>query len=150
VYKTILWATDGSEGADAALLEAHHLLAEGGRILVVHIDEHFFGHAEQYSVLADEDERLVKIHRQAGGLKEFGIETELIIRRCHDSPADAIAAIASELAADVILCGTRGFSTFKRVMLGSVAQELMHTAACPVVVVPERSWKPAEALEPVG
>jgi nucleotide-binding universal stress UspA family protein len=150
VYETILWATDGSEGADAALVEAHHLLADGGRILVVHVDQHFFGRAGAFPVLPDEEDRLVKIHRQAGELREFGIDSELIIRRGHQSPADVIAAIAAEFDADVVVCGTRGLGAFTGILLGSVARELMHVAPCPVVVVPERSWKKAETLQLVG
>ena len=49
--------------------------------------------------------------------------------------------------ADEIILGTRGFGRV-RALLGSVAHELIHLAACPVTVIPERMVEQAaEARE---
>ena len=44
MFKTIIWATDGSEAADRALQTALDLTAESkGKLLVVHADERLGG-----------------------------------------------------------------------------------------------------------
>jgi nucleotide-binding universal stress UspA family protein len=46
MFKTIIWATDGSEAADRALPTALGLTAEAnGRLLVVHANERLGGRA---------------------------------------------------------------------------------------------------------
>jgi nucleotide-binding universal stress UspA family protein len=51
------------------------------------------------------------------------------------SPAAELANIAIEVNADTILVGTHGRRGVGRLLLGSVAEELMHCAPCPVMVV---------------
>ena len=43
MYSRILWATDGSPHADAALREALALLEPGGEIIAFHSDQRFVG-----------------------------------------------------------------------------------------------------------
>lgn len=49
--------------------------------------------------------------------------------------ADAIISKADELAAELIVCGTRGHGGFASMLLGSVAHALVTYAKQPVVVV---------------
>jgi nucleotide-binding universal stress UspA family protein len=51
-------------------------------------------------------------------------------------PAHAIAKIADEAGADLIVVGTRGESPLTRLLLGSVTQRLLHIAEQPVLVIP--------------
>jgi nucleotide-binding universal stress UspA family protein len=46
-YRTLIWSTDGSEGAEAALVHAR-ILSElsGARIVAVHCDQRLFSDAE--------------------------------------------------------------------------------------------------------
>ena len=37
---------------------------------------------------------------------------------------------------DLLVVGSRGYGPLRRVLLGSVSSELMHSAPCPVMVVP--------------
>jgi hypothetical protein len=37
---------------------------------------------------------------------------------------------------DVLVVGTRGHSTVAGLLLGSVAQRLLHIAPCPILVIP--------------
>ena len=67
------------------------------------------------------------------GLHGIAWETELI----GGPPARAIADVAAVRVADEIILGTRGFGRM-RALLGSVAYEVVHLAACPVTVIPER------------
>lgn len=49
--------------------------------------------------------------------------------------AIAILGQAEELPADLIVMGTRGHTGLKHVVLGSVAERVVRTAACPVLTV---------------
>jgi nucleotide-binding universal stress UspA family protein len=51
-------------------------------------------------------------------------------------PAHAIAAIADETGADLIVAGRRGHSRIRGLLLGSVTQRLLQVAHQPVLVVP--------------
>lgn len=55
-------------------------------------------------------------------------------------PAKAIMRQAAALDADVIVVGTRGRKGLGRVMLGSVAEEVLRGAACSVLVMRDKSW----------
>jgi nucleotide-binding universal stress UspA family protein len=59
--------------------------------------------------------------------------------RCHavtGQPADAIVAVARELDAPLILCGTTGKGAVARTLLGSVSHELVHKSGAIVMSVP--------------
>ncbi len=49
--------------------------------------------------------------------------------------SEAICAKAEEIAADLIVMGTRGLTGLKHVLLGSVAERTVQRAACPVLTV---------------
>jgi nucleotide-binding universal stress UspA family protein len=48
-------------------------------------------------------------------------------------PADALLAQGAD--AELIVVGRRGLGGFKSLLLGSVSQQVVHHASCPVVVV---------------
>lgn len=62
--------------------------------------------------------------------------------------ADRLTELVEEV--DLVLCGSRGWGTVRRVLIGSTANRLIHNAAVPVLVVPrsalvDASASPAEA-----
>jgi nucleotide-binding universal stress UspA family protein len=61
------------------------------------------------------------------------------------SPADEIARYASAHAADAIVLGSHGHGLVRRFLLGSVADRLVRLAPCPVLIVPHRTLRDAEA-----
>jgi nucleotide-binding universal stress UspA family protein len=67
---------------------------------------------------------------------------------CEGRAADTIGATASEIGADLIVMGSRGLGPIKRLALGSVADEVVHTATRPVLVVRNgaASWPPARIV----
>jgi nucleotide-binding universal stress UspA family protein len=139
MYETVIWATDGSESADVALAEARRLAElAGARLIALHCDQRLNGRAGGWPALADEEDRRLRIERQVDELHEQEVDIELVVRRSHREAADVVAAVAEELEADVIVCGTRGLNTLAGILLGSVAQRLLHVAHCPVLVVPVR------------
>ena len=75
MFRTIVWATDGSESADRALPYAKELAAgSDGRIVVVHGKELLVGRAGGHPVHADEDEIETKIKGQVEQLREEGVD----------------------------------------------------------------------------
>ena len=54
------------------------------------------------------------------------------------TPAGEIMRHAAHWKADLIVVGSHGRGTMGRLLLGSVAQKVLHEAACPVMVVPHR------------
>ena len=60
--------------------------------------------------------------------------------------ADAIVRRAVTLSADLIVMGTHGRAGIKRWFAGSVAEHVLRTAACPVMVVPPRDAVPSSTV----
>jgi nucleotide-binding universal stress UspA family protein len=139
MFKTVVWATDGSESADAALAYAKSLVAESkGTLVVVHAEEHIYGgRAGGYPVLADSAEIEAKIRAQANELRSagFAVIVEIGERRAGHA-AHLIADVAREHDADAIVVGTRGLGPVAGLLVGSVTQRLLHMTSCPVLVVP--------------
>ncbi|MBM2853006.1 MAG: nhaX 2 [Candidatus Nitrosotenuis sp.] len=50
-------------------------------------------------------------------------------------PAKIITEIVNKKEYDLIIMGSRGMSTFKELLLGSVSLKVMHHAKCPVMIV---------------
>lgn len=139
MFKTVIWATDGSEAADRALAYAKRLVAESkGSLLVVHAEEHFFGsRIGGYPVFADEEEIEAKIQAQVSELGKEGVPAKLeVIKGRAGQAAYAIAEVARERQADAIVVGTRGLGPVAGLLVGSVTHRLLHTTPCPVLVVP--------------
>jgi nucleotide-binding universal stress UspA family protein len=139
MFKKVIWATDGSEFADEALPYAKRLAAgEGCELVVVHSGERFVGGRSSGEPLrADEDELDSKILRQADEAREEGLDVTTRFRTGSTShTADAIAEVAREVDADVIVVGTRGYGPAIGFFVGSVTQRLLHTSPCPVLAIP--------------
>lgn len=137
MFKTIVWATDGSPNADHALPVAKALAQEHGTALVVvHIVQRF---ATETGLAVHADEELVKdrLESVVEGLSGEGIDATLkIVNHIGPQPAHEIADVARELGADLIVLGTRGHGSVAGLLLGSVVLRLLHVAPCPVVAVP--------------
>jgi len=138
MFKTIVWATDGSDAADRALPYAKELAATGdAALVVVHSEEIYTGRASGYTVFADEQELEEKIRGQVADAREEGLDaTFKLVRRTATGAAHMIADVAREVGADVIVVGTRGHGPLAGLLVGSVTQRLLHFAPCPVLAVP--------------
>ena len=51
------------------------------------------------------------------------------------SPADALSRYAEEHDCDLIVMGSRGFGTFRSMLVGSVSHYVLQQAHCPVLIV---------------
>jgi nucleotide-binding universal stress UspA family protein len=142
MFKRIVWATDGSTSADVALTEAKRLAADGARIVAVHCTQVLTGRAGGYTAEPEEPEVLERIEEQVAQLRADGYRAKLVAHRASIPVADAIAAVADEEEADLIVCGTHGLTALAGALTGSVSHRLLHSAHAPVLVVPEGAAAP--------
>jgi nucleotide-binding universal stress UspA family protein len=56
-------------------------------------------------------------------------------QRAHESPPEAIVGYVEEQEIDLVVAGTRGRRGLQRLLIGSVAEEVLRTAPCPVLTV---------------
>jgi nucleotide-binding universal stress UspA family protein len=137
MFETIVWATDGSELADRALLSVIDLARKHhSKIVAVHANELLKGRFGGAPLLSDEPELIAKIEGQVAELREIGLPAELkVVNGTHEVPV-LIADAAKEVEAGLIVVGTHGWGGFRSAVLGSVARGLLHAAWCPVLSIP--------------
>jgi nucleotide-binding universal stress UspA family protein len=135
VFHHILMATDFSEASQCALSGAIALAAQNhAHLSVVHVL-----HGDwRYEILdnppeldrerMDAQRRLEAATRDLG----FGRALDSIIIR-HGPVPQKVLALAEEAGADLIVIGTHGRAGLTKLALGSVAEELLRLAPCPVI-----------------
>jgi nucleotide-binding universal stress UspA family protein len=146
---TIVCALDYSEGSEAALVRAADLSERlHAQLHLLHAQPIF--QAEYGSAPQPEEPEEVALDRlrtfaaQALGgedaLDELG--PTLAIRQ-GEHAADIIVAYASEVEADLLVIGTHGRRGVRHLIVGSVAEETVRRAPCPVLTVPNAARRTA-------
>jgi nucleotide-binding universal stress UspA family protein len=138
MFKKIVLALDGSPGSHRVLEVAGNLVVDSTQSLVVVHAVEFVGSYKGGPAPAHLNEE--DIQRQVKGQVDAlaGVGTQVELRTVDvklGGPAVAIAEVAREVQADLIVTGTRGHSAIAGVFVGSVAHRLLHIAPCPVLVV---------------
>jgi universal stress protein A len=144
--KKILVPLDYSDGSRVAM-EYALFLAErfDAEIEVLHVAEIPLGEEEHTVVKPDtgEEELLSELIMQ----QAVKAETEFLAPFVRDAtipiersllkgrPGKVIVEAATDRGADLIVMGTHGRSGFERLIIGSVAERVVRSAPCPVVVV---------------
>jgi nucleotide-binding universal stress UspA family protein len=140
MFKSIVWATDGSEHADRALRYVADLAqaGQGTSVTIVHIAETGHGAGAAFLPRHGEERQIVhQLEEIADELREKALNVSVVVRdKPGARPAHEIADIARTASADLIVAGTRGLSAIGGIALGSVTHRLLHIAPCPVLVVP--------------
>jgi nucleotide-binding universal stress UspA family protein len=148
MFNKVVWATDGSDAADRALAHAKALVVEsGGELLIVHCEEWIRPGAKGgvMPAHADEDELKSKVEHQAAELAKDGVKSALqVVRTGAGGAAHAIADVARNEHADVIVVGMRGHTVLGGLLVGSVTQRLLHVTPCPVLAVPAGEAKASD------
>ena len=139
MYNKILVPTDGSEFAKKAQQHALFLSkVSGAEIIAVSVTENNFVNGLP---LDDEIYQLNQIlkERSEENLKEFdelnndNLKITHVVRE--GSPAKVILEVAAEENVDLIVMGSSGKSGFDRFIMGSVADKVVNSAKCAVLVV---------------
>lgn len=139
MFKTIVWATDGSETSDAALPYVRGLAEQNdAELLVVHVTDQAYRARETDPPNGDEkSEPETKIRAQSTRLTENGINTTLLISPSRRSnAAEGIIEVARDQGADLIVIGAHARGPALNLLLGSITNQLLHEAPCPVLAVP--------------
>lgn len=126
---------DGSDQANDALalgrLLARALDAEVVAACVYPAGTYF---AYKGIEVAGDELRLAADRQLAAAPGDGALRRELVVSA---SPARGLISFAeSQRGMDLLVVGSREYGPVRRVLLGSVASELLHAAACPVIVCP--------------
>jgi nucleotide-binding universal stress UspA family protein len=133
---TILYPTDFSPSSDNTFHLACSLARErGARIIILHVAElplvasaAAMIHPPPGGIRQAIDEQLRSLHPPiAGVLVEHRLE--------EGDPAAEILRVAQESKCDLIVMGAHGHTGLARLLMGSVAEEVMRWATCPVLIV---------------
>jgi nucleotide-binding universal stress UspA family protein len=133
--RTILHPTDFSDSSAAAFRLACSLAKErGARLLVLHVYPPPIAHGE------------VVARRQPNGFhqqlwdelhsvqpEDPAVTVDYWLRE--GNPVAEILNLAGDEAADLIVLGTHGRTGLGRLLMGSVAEQVVRGAACPVLTV---------------
>jgi len=80
------------------------------------------------------DEKMAQL---AAKVRQSGVECQTATME--GKASDEIIAHAAKIGADLIVMGTQGRSGVRRMLLGSVAEQVLHKARCPVLIAPAAS-----------
>ena len=142
--KKILFPTDFSAFGQEALRWATVLARDtGAMLMVVHVEEPpmAYGGGEMYFPAEEGDREelrraLVKVVPSDPSVR---FEHKLLV----GDPASAIVEAAEQENADLIVLGTHGRTGLTRLLMGSVAENVVRNAKCPVLTVKHPSPVPA-------
>ena len=142
----ILIAYDGSDDAKAAIAQAGTLFP-GQAATVLTVWEHFVDtmtRAGGLVLLVDYEEvdgetqkaAIAKAEEGAALAREAGLKADARTAVAGLSIADAILSEAGAMDAAAVVCGSRGYTGVKSLLLGSISRHVLQHADRPVVVVP--------------
>lgn len=138
MFRTIIHANDGSEGAFKALVMALDIAgASRAALHVVCVEEisqfpEMIGDVKAETGAADRRFRhVLKRARTMAAEKHVNIRTHVLTGH----PVVSILDVAKELGADLLVIGATGHYALHERMVGSRADRLVHLAPCPVLVV---------------
>jgi len=139
--KNVLFATDLSDAASAAIPYAKEIVKKyGAQLFVLHVrppavnpmtPPQTWVNVEEVAKIEDERQR-----RNLAA--QFGEENAEILIEEGDVQSAMESAIRNHKI-DLVVIGTRGRSGFKKFFLGSVAEEIFRQASCPVLTVGPRA-----------
>jgi nucleotide-binding universal stress UspA family protein len=149
----ILFATDGSDGAEiaAAMLTRFPFPDDRSAVVMTVVDSRLLA-VDKHVVLDEDQNRLLEeteqtlreeseqlLAAESGRLKDAGWICTTEIRT--GNPSEEIIKAADELQPDIIVLGSHGHKGVKHFVLGSVSDRVLRHAHCSVLIV-----RPSPAL----
>jgi nucleotide-binding universal stress UspA family protein len=145
---TIVVGVDGSEGSRIAMRwAAEEARLRDARLQVVYVFEHspswqMYGYSAEIAAIPvsampdDEHSRELAqslVDQLVRDLGDVGVVVEAV---AHEDRRPAHALVERSRDADMLVVGSRGRGGFAGLVLGSVSQQCVQHARCPVVVMP--------------
>jgi nucleotide-binding universal stress UspA family protein len=81
-----------------------------------------------------------EVSNLAARLAKRGVKCNVLLE--HGAPQERIVETAKRVKADLILMSTHGRTGLSHLMLGSVAERVVRTAPCAVLIVPHAARRP--------
>ena len=156
--KTILHPTDFSAPSEYAFRVACALARDyGAKLVVMHVDMPPVTIGEVISSMEPEEykqklwDEFRRLEASEPGIRDLRVETKLV----GGNPAKEILRAAREIKPELIVMGTHGRTGLSRLLMGSVAEEVVRKSPFPVLTVkmpifqaaPAKTAKPPAKLE---
>jgi nucleotide-binding universal stress UspA family protein len=141
----ILFPTDFSTLGQKALELATSLARDrSAKLLIIHVEEPpvAYGGGEMYYGI--EEPNREELQRMLSKVVPTDPTVGYEHRLCIGSPAEAIVHLAEKEGVDMIVMPTHGRTGLVRLLMGSVAEEVVRKTKCPVLTVKAAVRRPAE------
>jgi nucleotide-binding universal stress UspA family protein len=147
-FKTILFATDFSPASEVAFHVAAALARDyRARMVALHVIEPVrVGFSEYGSYIGPEEDK-ARAMATLDAMEAPSPRVTMDHRLLEGDPAEVIAEIAADTNADLIVMGTHGRTGLTRLVMGSVAEEVLRRAPCPVLTIRGMIKVPTEETE---
>ena len=145
MQSSIVCGVDGSRDSKAVVAVAAELAKElDARLVLAHVTDHALAYAvvgplatmprpaPRVTIEAVNEAAEQLLADLAEAVELDNVEQRVV----SGNAAERLAELAEEEAADLIVVGSRGRGAFKAAFLGSVSNELIGLARCPVLVIP--------------
>ena len=153
--KNILFATDFSSAANAAAPFAMQLAKNyGAKVYGLHVslfDDYTSAAPEAWAMMAEAREKQAQESARHLNEQLAGIEHEVLLSE--GNIWEVVSEVIKQKEIDLIVLGTRGRTGLGKALLGSVAEQILRQAPCPVLTVgphvtlqPEKAAKMREIL----
>ena len=134
--RTILHPTDFSDSSDYAFRLACSLARDyGAKLVILHVAPAPVAFAAEGILMQPPDFDPEPLREELSRIQpaDAGIETEHLLIQGDAAPE--ILRAAADTKCDVIVLGTHGRSGLSRLLMGSVAEQIVREASCPVMTV---------------
>jgi nucleotide-binding universal stress UspA family protein len=150
--KNVLVAVDFGEASETVLTYGRNLAREfDGQLIAIHVLENRFLRPMLNDPRAVENATWRQLVDRLTVEDREGLNAVVVVRTS-DDPAEEIVRYAQEHNIDLIVLGTHGRSGVSHLLAGSVAERVVRTAACPVLIIkhPEREFVTHDPEREVG
>jgi nucleotide-binding universal stress UspA family protein len=153
--RTILHPSDFSEQSGCAFQLACSLARDyGSRLIVLHVLKApvltYGGVMTAPPPPMHSPEELQAVREQLQRIKPLDSTLSVEYLLEEGDPATAVLQIAQERQCDLIVMGTHGRTGLGRLLIGSVAEQVVRKASCPVLTVKTPQRLGRSLLEPVA
>ena len=137
-YNSILFSYDGSEFSKKALKRTCELAkSDGSEITALYVIPHyevFITSGMEESMIHDAEKIMEDAKKIASG-HGVEIKTEIVEEHVAEKAAEKIVETANRLKSNLIIRGTHGWTGINKAMIGSIAEDVIINASCPVLII---------------
>jgi nucleotide-binding universal stress UspA family protein len=149
--KTILHPTDFSERSEFAFRLACLLARDyGAKLVLVHVVENPTTIGGEGMMILPPAPDLEALRGELHHLRPIDPKVHVEYQLVEGEVANEIIRLSKETKSDVIVMGTHGRTGFGRLLLGSVAEQVLRRAPCPVVTVKSELTEGIAKEEPMA